>query len=219
MLITNKQNVIVNMQELEDNFNLVTVAHRTGAYEKYGVLIEIDNQQKHLVIVEGLEDNGVNTAVTKLSHWYFDGYLWVNKPKQRLSKENENIKRFVEGQNFDIWTSTWKYLKIVNNKPVYLDSVLDAEQIWHNGAEILNLQDEKFNLEQEILNENGESFEPKQYASFEPKQYNSYEPKQYEKILNSGIMDAYTFNEMIIRPSQLSEISNRFPSIGEVLNF
>lgn len=204
-IITKKEIVLVNMQKLQDEFNLefgVELLNNgvsynpkkwdrtSNAYEKYGVLIEVDNEIKHLTIIEGLDDNGVNNAKTILSHWYFDGIVWVKKPQQRLSKENANTQRFIEGQNFDIWTSSWKYLKIVDGKPVYLDSEIDKDLIWVFGNE--------------ILQEDG----------------TSYEPKQYEKLgLKQNVYDAYEFNESFIRPSQLSEIINRFPSIDEPLTF
>ena len=232
-IVTKKEIVLVNMQKLQDEFSLefgVELLNngvsynpkkwdRTlNAYEKYGVLIEVDNEFKHLIIIEGLEDNGVNNAKTLLSHWYYDGYVWVKKPQQRLSKENINIQRFIEGQNFDIWTSSWKYLKLVDGKPVYLDSEKDKDLIWVFGNEIFDTSKEIFDTNNEILNEEGNSFEPKQYASFEPKQYESYEPKQYEKLgLKPNVFDAYEFNESFIRPSQLSEIINRFPSVDEPL--
>ncbi len=216
-IVTKKEIVLVNMQKLQDEFTLefgVELLNNgvsydpkkwdrtSNAYEKYGVLIEVDNEIKHLVIIEGLDDNGVNNAKTILSHWYFDGYVWVKKPQQRLSKENANTQRFIEGQNFDIWTSSWKYLKIVDGKPVYLDSEKDKDLIWVFGNEILK----------EIFQEDG--------TSFEPKQYESYEPKQYEKLgLKPNVYDAYEFNESFIRPSQLSEIINRFPSVDEPLTF
>lgn len=217
MAITKKEIVLVNLQKLQDEFSLefgvellnngVSYSPKkwdrtSNAYEKYGVLIEVDNEFKHLIIIEGLEDNGVNNAKTLLSHWYYDGYVWVKKPQQRLSKENINIQRFIEGQNFDIWTSSWKYLKLVDGKPVYLDSEKDKDEIWVFGNEILK----------EVFQEDG--------TSFEPKQYESYEPKQYEKLgLKPNVFDAYEFNESFIRPSQLNEIINRFPNIDEALVF
>ena len=217
MAITKKEIVLVNLQKLQDEFSLefgvellnngVSYSPKkwdrtSNAYEKYGVLIEVDNKIKHLVIIEGLDDNGVNNAKTLLSHWYYDGYVWVKKPQQRLSKENINIQRFIEGQNFDIWTSSWKYLKLVDGKPVYLDSEKDKDEIWVFGNEILK----------EVFQEDG--------TSFEPKQYESYEPKQYEKLgLKPNVFDAYEFNESFIRPSQLNEIINRFPNIDEALVF
>jgi hypothetical protein len=204
-IVTKKEIVLVNMQKLQDEFSLefgvellnngVSYSPKkwdrtSNAYEKYGVLIEVDNEIKHLVIIEGLDDNGVNNAKTLLSHWYFDGIIWVKKPQQRLSKENANTQRFIEGQNFDIWTSSWKYLKIVDGKPVYLDSEKDKDLIWVFGNE--------------ILQEDG----------------TSYEPKQYEKLgLKPNVFDAYEFNESLIRPSQLNEIINRFPSVDEPLTF
>lgn len=216
-IVTKKEIVLVNMQKLQDEFSLefgvellnngVSYSPKkwdrtSNAYEKYGVLIEVDNEFKHLIIIEGLEDNGVNNAKTLLSHWYYDGYVWVKKPQQRLSKENINIQRFIEGQNFDIWTSSWKYLKLVDGKPVYLDSEKDKDEIWVFGNEILK----------EVFQEDG--------TSFEPKQYESYEPKQYEKLgLKPNVFDAYEFNESFIRPSQLNEIINRFPNIDEALVF
>lgn len=216
-IVTKKEIVLVNMQKLQDEFSLefgvellnngVSYSPKkwdrtSNAYEKYGVLIEVDNEFKHLIIIEGLEDNGVNNAKTLLSHWYYDGYVWVKKPQQRLSKENINIQRFIEGQNFDIWTSSWKYLKLVDGKPVYLDSEKDKYEIWVFGNEILK----------EVFQEDG--------TSFEPKQYESYEPKQYEKLgLKPNVFDAYEFNESFIRPSQLNEIINRFPNIDEALVF
>lgn len=216
-IVTKKEIVLVNMQKLQDEFSLefgvellnngVSYSPKkwertSNAYEKYGVLIEVDNEFKHLIIIEGLEDNGVNNAKTLLSHWYYDGYVWVKKPQQRLSKENINVQRFIEGQNFDIWTSSWKYLKLVDGKPVYLDSEKDKDEIWVFGDEILK----------EVFQQDG--------TSFEPKQYESYEPKQYEKLgLKPNVFDAYEFNESFIRPSQLSEIINRFPNIDEPLIF
>lgn len=209
MSITKKEIVLVNLQKLQDEFTLELGnkvnnqwVRTENHFEKYGVLIEINNELKHLVIVEGLEDNGVNNAITVNSHWIFDGFVWGKKSNQRLVKENENVKRFIEGQGFNIYTSSWKYLKLVNNQPVYLDSELNKNEIWVFGNEILK----------EIFQEDG--------SSFEPKQYESYEPKQYEKLgLQPNVFDAYSFNEKIIRPMQLNDIINRFPNVGEELTF
>lgn len=197
MAITKKEIVLVNLQKLQDEFTLELGqkvnnqwVRTDNHFEKYGVLIEVNNELKHLVIVEGLEDNGVNNAITVNSHWFFDGFVWGKKSNQRLVKENENIKRFIEGQGFNIYTSSWKYLKIVNNQPIYLDSELNKNEIWVFGNE--------------ILKEDG----------------TSYEPKQYEKLgLQPNVFDAYSFNEKIIRPMQLNDIINRFPNIGEELIF
>lgn len=197
MSITKKEIVLVNLQKLQDEFTLELGnkvnnewVRTENHFEKYGVLIEVNNELKHLVIVEGLEDNGVNNAITVNSHWFFDGFVWGKKSNQRLVKENENIKRFIEGQGFNIYTSSWKYLKFVNNQPIYLDSELNKNEIWVFGDE--------------ILKEDG----------------TSYEPKQYKKIgLQPNVFDAYSFNEKIIRPMQLNDVINRFPNVGEELIF
>jgi hypothetical protein len=184
-----KQKVLVNLQKLQDNFELELVENRTGAFEKYGVLITYDNGCKYLIIVEGLTDNGVNNAETPLNHWLYDGFVWSLKSKQRLTKENELTPIFVEAQNFNIWTSAWKYCKLVNGQIVYL--TLDSD-IYDFGDEILK----------EKMQEDG--------TSFEPKQYESHEPKQFEKTLKAGVTDSYSMQEMVIREMQLNDIINRF---------
>jgi hypothetical protein len=172
-----KEKVLVNLQKLQDNFELELVENRTGAFEKYGVLITYDNGYKYLIIVEGLTDNGVNNAETPLNHWLYDGFVWSLKSKQRLSKENELNPIFVEAQNFNIWTSAWKYCKLVNGQIVYL-----------------SLDSDIYDFGDEILNENGES----------------YEPKQYVKTLKEGVTDSYSMQEKVIREMQLNDILNRF---------
>lgn len=177
MLQISKEKVLVNLQKLQDNFELELVEKRTGAFEKYGVLITYDNGYKYLIIIEGLSDNGVNNAETPLNHWMYDGFVWSLKSKQRLTKENEINPLFVDAQGFNIWTSSWKYCKNENGKIFYL--TLDSE-IYDFGGE--------------ILNENGES----------------YDPKQYVKTLKVGVTDSYSMQEMVIREMQLNDILNRF---------
>ena len=142
-----KEKVLVNLQKLQDNFELEIVEKRTGAYEKYGVLITYDNGYKYLIVIEGLTDNGVNNAETPLSHWFFDGYVWSLKPRQRLEKENEVSKIFIADQNFNIWTSSWKYCKIENGQIVYL-----------------TLDSDIYDFGDEILKEDGTSHDPKQFV-------------------------------------------------------
>ena len=203
------QSILVNLQELQDNFELVIVPNnkRTGAYEKWGVYNENADGTIDLDIIEGLDDNGVTNAKTLLSHWYFDGFIWGKKSQQRLIKENEINRKYLKDQDFNIWTSTDKYCKIVNGKVIYLENDSD---IYDFGAEILNQNSEKFNTNEEILNEHGQSFEPKKYASFEPKQFNSYDPKQFVKTIKVGVCNAYEVNESQIRPIQLAEILARY---------
>jgi hypothetical protein len=171
-----KEKVLVNLQKLQDNFELELVEKRTGAFEKYGVLITYDNGYKYLIIVEGLTDNGVNNAETPLNHWMYDGFVWSLKSKQRLSKENEINPIFVEAQNFNIWTSAWKYCKLVNGQIVYL-----------------TLDSDIYDFGDEILKEDG----------------TSYDPIQYEKILKEGVTDSYSMQEKVIREMQLNDILNR----------
>lgn len=201
------EEVLINLQKLENEFILEFGLEikkedgssyspkrwkRSGAYEKYATLVINSNNTQELIVIEGTEENGVNNSVTILTHWLFDGILWQKKSTERLRIENQNVLRFIEGQGFNIYTASWKYCKIENGQIIFLDNELDKDIIWHNGNEIM----------QEKLQEDG--------TSFEPKQYESKEPKEYEKILNSNITNAYEVYESIIRPTQLAEIAKRY---------
>ena len=78
------------------------------------------------------------------------------------------------------------FCRIVANKIQFLDPVKDAAIIW---SEI------------EILNNEGESYNPKQYQ------------------LNSNILDAYNTTEMNVRQMQLDSIRERYPKEGEMYPF
>lgn len=153
-----------------------------GENTRFAEHIKLVDGREFIHIVNGLLDNGVSRAVTPIDHFYFDGNVWMITPVQILIQQNY----FLQSQGFDIYTERGKFCRIVANKIQFLDPVKDAAIIWS---------------ETEILNNEGESYNPKQYQ------------------LNSNILDAYNTTEMQVRQMQLDSIRERYPKVGEMYPF
>lgn len=188
--IVSKNSVMVDYTKIENQtIPVIDIVTTKTENTKYAAMIVLSDGTEHLIIVEGILDNGSNRARTPLTHFIKTGDIWERKSQNRLDQENSNIVRFVKEQGYEIWTQIGKFVTIVNNKPKYLDPITDKDEIYNKV---------------EVLDENGNSFEPKQYEYTTVKQ---------------GVMDAYLFNEEVIRPSQVNAVLDRYPSVGQELTF
>lgn len=180
-IVTSKSNVIV-----EFNGDTPTIVSENSNTSKHAVLVEIDSNIKHLTVVDQLLDNGEGLARTMLKHYYHDGFVWERKTFSRLQKENQIVKRFEESQSFNVHTSREFWVHLLGGLNFELE------------FDIANA----YNYE-EILDENGDSYDPIRlnYTTLKP-----------------GYLPAYDFFESIIRPMQLNDISSRYPAIGEEFN-
>jgi hypothetical protein len=86
--------------------------------------VEIKHQDTDITfldIVSQTVDEGCFKIVTTVSKWWFNGWIWDVKTLEQQQVENSQYPKYVESQQYNIWTTRDKLVKLVGGIPQFID--------------------------------------------------------------------------------------------------
>jgi len=209
MIVTEKQHILVDFTQLAP---IPTIWHEITDRTQHGVLVSHDSGFKYLDVIGLTVDNGKDRIETEIKHWQQDRNIWTERDFRFMQTDPNTNTKYVESQNFNIWTTRSKIVKVVNmqvaqgvfkNVPHF---VPDNSEEFDNSWNYEEYQDIQVNEVGEIIKD--ENDEPILIT------------KLRRTTLKSGYHRAYDFFNYLPQDFskidlQIAQIMDRYPAVGQ----